>query len=130
MIGFSESAEFKNKTAGDVRTIERNGPIGRLYMAYFLRRPDEEGLDYWINTGLPTTAVSEQFADSSEFRNRYGALSNAAFVDLTYRNVLDRAPDQGGLDHWVGVLNRGVSRGVVMQGFSDSPEFIQRVRTL
>lgn len=130
MVGFSESTEFKNRTSGDVETIERNGPIGRLYLAYFLRRPDDEGLDYWINTGLETAAVSEQFALSSEFRNRYGALSNSAFVDLAYRNVLDRAPDQAGLNHWVSVLNRGVSRGVVMQGFSDSPEFIQRVKRL
>ncbi len=130
MVGFSESAEFKKRTGGEIKTIEHNGPIGRLYVAYFLRRPDDDGLDYWINTGLPTAAVSEEFAQSSEFRNRYGALSNAAFVTLAYRNVLDRAPDPAGRNHWVSALNRGVSRGAVMQGFSDSAEFIQRVKNL
>ncbi len=130
MVGFSESAEFKNRSSGDVASIEKNGPVGRLYMAYFLRRPDEEGLDYWINTGLPTRVVSEQFAASPEFVNRYGSLDNSAFVRLAYRNVLGRPPDQGGLNHWVSVLNQGTSRGAVMQGFSDSPEFVRRVKTL
>lgn len=130
MVGFSESAEFKSKTAADVSTIEKNGPVGRLYMAYFLRRPDEGGLDYWMNTGLSTRAVSEQFAASSEFANRYGSLNNTGFVTLAYQNVLGRQPDQGGLAHWVGVLAQGTSRGAVMQGFSDSPEFIQRIKTL
>ncbi len=130
MIGFSESTEFKNRTAPELTSIEHNGPVGRLYMAYFLRRPDEQGLDYWINTGLPTGAVSEQFARSPEFTRRYGQLDHPAFVDLTYRNVLGRAPDGAGLAHWVELLNRGTGRGAVMQGFSDSPEFIRRVRQL
>ncbi|MGI9599357.1 MAG: DUF4214 domain-containing protein [Acidimicrobiales bacterium] len=130
MVGFSESSEFKNRTVADLASIEANGPIGRLYMAYFLRRPDEQGLDYWINTALPTRAVSDQFALSPEFTNRYGALDNRAFVNLAYWNVLGRAPDGGGLAHWVDVLNRGTTRGAVMQGFSDSPEFIQRVQRL
>lgn len=130
MVGFSESAEFKARTTNDLASIEKNGPVGRLYMAYFLRRPDEEGLDYWINTGLPTRAVSDQFALSPEFTNRYGSLNNEAFVNLAYLNVLGRAPDSGGLGHWVHVLNSGTSRGAVMQGFSDSPEFIQRVQRL
>ncbi len=130
MVGFSESSEFKTKTGDDLTSIEQNGPVGRLYMAYFLRRADEEGLDYWINTGLPTRAISDQFALSPEFTNRYGALDNAAFVNLAYWNVLGRAPDSGGLAHWVDVLKRGTSRGAVMQGFSDSPEFIQRVQRL
>lgn len=130
MIGFSESTEFKNRTAADLTSIEHNGPVGRLYMAYFLRRPDEQGLDYWINTGLPTRAISEQFAQSPEFTRRYGNLDNANFVDLAYRNVLGRGPDGAGLAHWVDMLNRGTGRGAVMQGFSDSPEFIGRVRRL
>ena len=130
MVGFSESDEYRNRTTNDVATIEKNGPVGRLYMAYFLRRPDEEGLDYWINTGLPTRVVSEQFAASPEFVNRYGSLDHHGFVTLAYQNVLGRNPDQGGLNHWVSVLNQGTSRGAVMQGFSDSPEFVRRIKTL
>jgi uncharacterized protein (DUF1501 family) len=130
MVGFSESTEFQTRTESDMTSIEHNGPVGRLYMAYFLRRPDEAGLDYWINTGLPTAAISEQFAQSAEFKNRYGSLANHDFVELAYWNVLGRGPDNGGLHHWANVLDRGGSRGAVMQGFSDSPEFKQRVKLL
>ncbi len=130
MVGFSESAEFRARTAAQIATIESNGPIGRLYLAYFLRRADEEGLEYWLNTELPTRAISEQFAQSTEFRNRYGTLDNRSFVMMAYRNVLGREPDPAGLAHWVDVLHRGTSRGAVMQGFSDSPEFVRRAPSL
>lgn len=128
MLGFSESVEFRNRTTADVEAIEATGPVGRLYRAYFLRAPDTGGLNYWINTGLPVAAVSEQFAASTEFRNRYGALDDRGFITTTYRNVLGRDPDAGGLAHWLDVLGRGTSRGAVMLGFSNSPEFVRRVR--
>ncbi|MEL6983253.1 MAG: DUF4214 domain-containing protein [Actinomycetota bacterium] len=128
MLGFSESTEFRNRTADQVRDIESIGPVGRLYRAYFLRAPDEAGLTYWTNTGLPLAAVSEQFAQSTEFRNRYGTLDDRAFITTAYRNVLLREPDGGGLNHWLGILRRGTGRGAVMLGFSNSPEFVARVR--
>ncbi|MEM7274664.1 MAG: DUF4214 domain-containing protein, partial [Actinomycetota bacterium] len=130
MIGFSESGEFIDRTRGDLSTIEANGPVGRLYMAYFQRRPDDGGLDYWINTGLPSRAISSQFATSAEFINRYGALSDGQFVDLVYQNVLGRAADPGGRAHWLRLLGQGLKRGAVMAEFSDSAEFIARVKTL
>ncbi len=128
MLGFSESTEFRNRMADEVAAIEAVGPVGRLYRAYFLRAPDETGLAYWTNTGLPLAAVSEQFAASSEFRNRYGALDDRGFITTAYRNVLGRNPDPSGLNHWLALLRRGTSRGAVMLEFSNSPEFIRRVR--
>ena len=130
MVGFSESDEFRDRTKGDLATIEKNGPIGRLYMAYFQRRPDEAGLDYWINTGMPSTVVSGQFAESAEFIDRYGSLNDEQFVDLVYRNVLGRDPDAGGRAHWLRALGDGMKRGSMMAEFSDSQEFVARVKTL
>ena len=130
MLGFSESTEFRRRTETEIATIEAVGPVGRLYRAYFLRAPDDQGLTYWTNTGLPLEAVSEQFAASQEFRNRYGPLDDRAFIVTAYRNVLGRDPDAGGLAHWLGVLGRGTGRGAVMLGFTNSPEFIRRVRAL
>lgn len=64
------------------------------------------------------------FTRSQEFRERYGALSDAAFVTQLYRNVLDRAPDAQGLENWSARLEDGMSRERVVLGFSDSAEFI------
>ena len=125
MLGFSDSEEFKRQstiigTGDDSRSVER------LYLAYFLRAPDTAGLAYWTHEwsrGIPLPVISDAFAASAEFRNRYGALSNDDFVRLVYRNVLDRDPDDAGLRHWTTALFLGASRGQVMLGFSDSEEF-------
>ena len=130
MVGFAESPEFVAATKDQVTWVERHGPVARLYLAYFQREGDDEGIRYWIGTGLPGVAVSNAFAGSDEFQARYGALSNVGFVDLVYRNVLGRPPDDGGLAYWAGELARGTTRGQVMAGFAESPEFVARTGTL
>ncbi len=114
---FLHSAEFDGTIA----------PVVRLYFAYFLRIPDYGGLQYWINqyaNGTPLTSISECFASSPEFQQRYGSLSNEQFVILIYRNVLGRSPDLGGYAFWLGQLSSGTqTRGQVMLGFSESVEY-------
>ena len=113
---FVFSEEFQEKVA----------PVSRLYQAYFLRIPDTSGLSYWINEKLNGTSldtISEAFAGSSEFQDRYGSVDNSAYTSLVYNNVLGRAPDQSGLDFWTNSLNAGASRGSVMTGFSESIEY-------
>jgi uncharacterized protein DUF4214 len=113
---FFNSPEFQTVT-----------PVARLYFAYFLRIPDYEGLLYWVNqsrSGVSLDSISQSFAQSPEFIARYGSLSNEAFVTLVYQNVLGRAPDPEGFAYWTGLLNSGAyTRGQVMLGFSESPEF-------
>lgn len=101
--------------------------LSRLYLAYFRRTPDEEGLDFWLGqrrSGLRLDAVSSEFARSAEFQQTYGALDNAGFIDLIYANVLRRAPDSAGRAYWISLLDSGEDRGKVMQGFSESAEFV------
>jgi S-formylglutathione hydrolase FrmB len=105
----------------------RIAPIVRLYFAYFLRIPDYAGLMYWVDassSGASLWAVSDSFAGSEEFGQRYGSLSNEGFVELIYQNILGRTPDSGGYAYWVGELNSGrQTRGQVMVGFSESDEY-------
>ena len=42
---------------------------------------------------------------------------------LVYQNVLGREPDAAGQAHWVGQLQRGLSRGALMLQFSESAEY-------
>jgi uncharacterized protein YkwD len=110
-----------------------NGPEGsvyRLYRAYFLREPDAAGFAYWLGryrSGQSLTSIADEFSRSHEFRSTYGSVSDRAFVDLVYRNVLGRTPDLAGFQHWLGQLTLGMTRGQVMVSFSDSAEF--RART-
>lgn len=133
MIGFAESAEYVDRTGTAAATDTNEARINRLYQAFFLRAPDESGLSYWagqLAIGVELETVSAAFAGSDEFQNQYGALSNQAFVDLVYSNVLNRTADNDGLTYWSGQLDAGVDRGTVMVGFSESAEFIKSTGTL
>lgn len=118
---FVASTEFQGRIA----------PIGRLYFAYFGRVPDYAGLQFWINTmypqgtpsGLDLHSVSQGFAASVEFERTYGTLADPDFVQLVYRNVLDREPDSAGQAHWLDQLQNGLSRGSMMAQFSESAEY-------
>ena len=105
----------------------RTGGVIRLYQAVFLRRPDTGGLAYWwgeVNRGVSLKRVADLMVTAPEFTTLYGSLNNSQFVDTVYVNVLDRHPAPGELDYWVAELNSGRrTRGLVMVGFSESPEY-------
>lgn len=105
--------------------------VTRLYRAYFLRNPDHQGFAYWTAKragGATLGRISDAFARSSEFTNRYGSLSDTDFVRRVYQNVLGRSPDPGGLAHWTARLADGQSRGTVMVNFSQSSEYIRKTK--
>jgi parallel beta-helix repeat protein len=117
---FFNSPEFQNTAA----------PIARLYFATYGRIPDTAGLLFWIaeaKRGVSLAAIGQSFASAAEFVSRYGNLSNRDYIDQLYRNVLGRPADQGGIDFWTSQLNAGVTRGVMLAQFSESPEYRARV---
>jgi hypothetical protein len=132
---FIASANSTGKLPGDLVSALRDGtdgtanvdPVIRLYSAYFLRTPDTSGLNFWLNrrrSGWTLSKISDNFAGSSEFKRRYGSLTNRNYVKLVYSNVLNRPPDSAGLDYWTGQLDaKKKSRGQVMLNFSDSNEY-------
>jgi hypothetical protein len=105
-------------------------PVDRLYRAYFLRIPDQGGLVYWIGrkrAGTSLDAASAAFAGSGEFTKRYGTLTNRAFVNLVYTNVLGRPGETSGVNFWTGQLDaKKKTRGQMMTGFSESAESVKR----
>lgn len=112
-------------------TAQVQGEVRRLYLAFFLREPDATGWPFWLNhreQGRSLRWVADRFAESDEFRMRYGNVNDEDFVRLVYRNVLKRDPDPTGWATWTGLLARGGSRGEVMLGFSESEEFRLRTR--
>lgn len=109
--------------------FDLNGNAGqtyRLYQAAFDRTPDVAGLSGWIrgmDAGLSLRTVAQGFIASEEFQSLYGANpTNTQFIDLLYANVLNRAPDQVGYDYWLDEMARGMTRELVLIGFSESPE--------
>lgn len=127
----NELASVERVTFNDKHlALDLEGAAGmayRLYEASFDREPDAVGLGFWIKQldgGMDIKAVAARFIDSAEFRERHGKdLTNEHFVETLYRNILDRASDQDGLDWWVSELDRGLrDQPNVLAAFSDSPE--------
>jgi len=128
-----ERVEFSNETLASFnvgppqsQTEIFAGEAFRLYLAAFDRLPDSDGLGYHtksLQNGLPLWEVARQFTASPEFASRYGRPDDADFVNLLYRNVLDRDADAPGMAYYLERLETGVmTRSDVLVGFSESPE--------
>jgi hypothetical protein len=133
LTGFSESAENRGLTApllanglwdADDHAVE----AARLYQAVLGRLPEQAGLRFWIDyldTGATLSAAAARFAESPEFQARFAASDDASLIRVVYANTLGRAPEEAGFSFWMDKLAQGISRGDMITGFSESPEFIQ-----
>ena len=121
----------------DLNGATSAGGIFRLYQATFDRTPDLYGLGYWIeqaDNGESAIEMAVNFTYSEEFKDLYGITANNYDIFMTgqdidsivygfYEHVLHRAPDQGGLDYYVGVIeSHEKAVGQVLAEISDSPE--------
>lgn len=105
--------------------------VAEIYVATFNRAPDAAGLDYWVNGSGFTDIedVASSFFDSAEAQVMYPSGTSATeIVTAAYTNLFNRAPDQGGLDYWVGELESGsFSQSLMLQalinGAQDTVEF-------
>lgn len=100
----------------------------RLYQATLARAPDANGYGYWteqLADGANYFNVIAGFVHSPEFQATYGNLTDEAFVEMLYQNVLNRASDASGKAVWMGYLEDGQSREFVVSHFAESPEFKQ-----
>ncbi|HLH12144.1 MAG TPA: NF038122 family metalloprotease [Methylovirgula sp.] len=146
-----EFLQFSDKTIF-VETAD-NAAVARLYQAALGRAPDLPGLSGWENVYTQVSAAAKAqgtfvslaetpvaglssiaagFTNSTEFQQKYGTLSDTAFVTQLYQNVLGRAPDQAGLDGWLNAMHQGDANGqiytreMVIVGFAESPENIAK----
>jgi len=126
-----ERLQFSDGTlAFDITGKDGNaGTIYRLYQAAFDRKPDAPGLGYWIkefDQGQKDLAgVAYDFLISDEFEATYGSpetVSDEAFLNLLYRNVLGRDADGPGKAYWLEQMANGFARERVLASFSESEE--------
>jgi len=85
--------------------------VTEIYVATFGRAPDTAGLAYWVGQvaagSLTLDQVAQSFFDQPETKAKYPeGTSYASFITTIYQNVLNRDPDQAGLNYWVGELDR------------------------
>ena len=98
-----------------------------LYIAYFNRLPEADGLSYWIGRlkgGASLDSIAEDFYGAAiQYASLTGysqTMSARDFVLIIYRNVLGRsgstAPSAAEIDYWVQALDSGrSSRGTLIK---------------
>lgn len=89
--------------------------IIEIYIGTFNRAPDASGLEYWVRhvevDGWSVEDVAKSMFDSVEVAQTYPkTLSNAAFLDAVYQNVLGRNADATGLAYWLDEMDNGIQR--------------------
>jgi len=94
-----------------------------LYIAFFNRAGDEEGLKYWENQASilgednAISKLAEGFASHPKFTDLYSGLNNREFVEAIYKNTLGKAGDSGGIDYWTTKLDSGMSKSDMVADF-------------
>jgi hypothetical protein len=102
--------------------------VAQAYLGIMARDAEYEGFRAWLGAllnGVSREQVAQGFLSSTEFQANFGStLTNGQFVERMYLNVLQRFPDPGGFNFWLGQLDGGfMTRAQVALGFLDSEEF-------
>ncbi|RYF38609.1 MAG: DUF4214 domain-containing protein, partial [Comamonadaceae bacterium] len=122
-VNLTIGANSRTIPTGQLKTLEE------LYVAFFNRVPDADGLSFWIDrarAGQGLDSIADSFYDAAlqyPAQTGYtGNMTNADLVNEIYRNVLGRqeGADPGGLDFWTHSLADGMSRGQLVLSILDS----------
>ena len=104
--------------------------ITGLYRLYLKREPDQGGLNYWVSVLDSGAAsfddVATTFANSEEARAVYQTLIDQ--VTALYRTILNREPDEAGLNYWVSVLNSNAASLADIAATFEATDEAQSVR--
>jgi hypothetical protein len=139
---FFNSAEYAFQNKNNTQFVTD------LYQVFFSRSPDQGGLDYWLgylSQGLTRNMLITQFANSPEFtlylENIFGSGETSTENNLVndfYRGFLDRFPDSGGFNYWLGQMRSAQCSGAaavtgtakqIATLFFQSAEYAARARS-
>lgn len=85
--------------------------IQKLYLAYFNRPADYEGLAHWekvlnLSNGN-LDLVSSTFAQSQEFKTLTQGQTHEQIINQIYKNLFNREAEPGGMAFWAARLDEG-----------------------
>ena len=133
LVGLGISLQFSDVTvnttmgtAAGTIAPENLRTLIELYIAFFNRVPDADGLNFWItqfNAGQTMSQIANNFYTAAlQFSSTTGytaGMTNADFVRIVYKNVLGRtgalAPPDADVQYWAGQLDSGqATRGTLL----------------
>jgi hypothetical protein len=81
--------------------------IQQLYVAYFGRPADPNGLASWLTSTASLTQIAQSFGTAPEFTTAFAGQTYAQQVNNLYLNLFGRSAEPAGLNAWVAELNSG-----------------------
>lgn len=82
--------------------------IQALYVAYYGRPADPEGLTFWANTlelnNGNIQAILGDFGNSAEYVQRFGSMDDTTLINNLYQQLFGRDAEPEGLGFWSGLL--------------------------
>ena len=103
----------------DLTTLPPTAVLTSLYIGYFGRAADPEGMAFWRDAltqdTLSLTEIAADFATQPEALDTYAFLLDPrpelanSFVTQVYTNLFNRPPDVPGLSFWSGIVQDAVS---------------------
>jgi hypothetical protein len=128
IVRFLDSPEFGRAMA----------PVARLALAGLRTPPEFVDLASWTaasKAGTSLADLAEEVTAKAGFTSHYGAMTDAAYVDAVYRDIVGRAPSTSARSLWMSRLGaRSHTRGqllVALVGTADATRRFQaRVNVL
>jgi hypothetical protein len=121
--GMTQSQEFVNRYG----SLPTNFFVDLVYRNVLGRSPDAAGFAFWvdaISAGRVTRGqMVYQFSDSAEYRF---ITANSVNVSMVYLGLLQRTPDDAGLNFWVSQIRAGRSIRDLISQFITLPEYRAR----
>jgi len=85
--------------------------VQELYVAYFSRPADPDGLAFWTDLLEHQVVTHEEiaaaFAETAEYKATYFDTDHRVLVQEIYDNLFGRGPETTGLEFWVKALDSG-----------------------
>ncbi len=94
-------------------TLASMNSIQTLYVAYYGRAADKNGLEYWAqrldDSEGDISQIVNAFGVSDEFSSRFNNLSDEVLINNIYQQAFNRDADTVGLEFYVNALSSGAA---------------------
>jgi len=76
-----------------------------LYITYFGRPADPEGLQYWLQNGASQELIADGFSTTPEYASTIAGNTASQVINSFYINLFGRNADEAGLAFWTAKVN-------------------------
>ncbi len=124
-LEFSESPEFVTRTSTAPPQSAPSAAVERIYIAALRRLPTASELQagHIALNRSGGSQLAQRLLETTEFRQLYGPLNNAQFLDVVHENVSERRGDESAVGILLAQLQSGTSRGSVLARLAATPAF-------